>query len=74
MRYEIGIITVVQEGRFRLSSDDGRSLLFTLDRHAPLEPQDLPALAGSVRVAVACTPSPGLKALTAHDIRRTGAA
>ncbi|CUH11497.1 hypothetical protein JSE7799_00183 [Jannaschia seosinensis] len=72
VRHEFGVITVVQEGRFRLSSDDGRSLLFALDRHAALEPQDLPALL-TRRVAVACTDTPGRRALTARDIRPVGA-
>ena len=36
-----GVISVVQEGRFRLDTDEGRSLHFTLDRNAPIEPQDL---------------------------------
>jgi hypothetical protein len=39
-----GIVTVVQEGRFRLVTPDGRSKLFLLAPDADLEPQDLPAL------------------------------
>jgi hypothetical protein len=67
-----GIITVVQEGRFRLASDDGRSLLFTLAHGAPVEPQDLPALAGNRRVEIEYSRPQGLKALTAHDLRTDG--
>lgn len=63
-----GIITVVQEGRFRLSSDDGRSILFTLSSHAPLEPQDLPWLRGGARVEVGFTTAAGVNALVAQDI------
>ena len=49
----VGRITVVQESRFRLSRDDGTSDLFLLSARAPLEPQDLEALAASsARVAV----------------------
>jgi len=36
-----GRITVVQEQRFRLTSDDGRSFLFILDRKSPVQ---LPAV------------------------------
>ena len=69
-----GIITVVQEGRFRLSSDDGRSILFTLASDASLEPQDLPPLLAGPRVEVLYAEARGRKALTAHDIRWSRAA
>lgn len=69
MRHELGTITIVQEGRFRLSSDDGRSLLFILDHGAALEPQDLPRLVSGPRVEVACSPAEGRRALVAHEIR-----
>jgi hypothetical protein len=62
-----GIITVVQEGRFRLSSDDGRSFLFTLSNGAALEPQDLPPLL-QARVEVLCTERSDRKEMTAHRI------
>ena len=71
MQHEFGVITVVQEGRFRLSSNDGRSLLFALDRHASLEPQDLPALL-TRRVEVAYTEATARRSLTAHAIRPAG--
>lgn len=68
MQHERGVMTVVQEGRFRLSSEDGRSLLFALHRHAATEPQDLPALL-TRKVEVAYTAPDARKALTAHAIR-----
>ena len=73
VQHEFGVITVVQEGRFRLSSDDGRSILFALDRHASIEPQDLPSFLAGPRVGVAYSEAPGRKSLTAHDIRPAGA-
>jgi hypothetical protein len=39
-----GQIDVVQEGRVRLVTEDGRTALFQLSPSASLEPQDLPAL------------------------------
>ena len=39
-----GTILVVQEGRFRLLTDDGRGLVFLLASDAAPEPQDLPPL------------------------------
>lgn len=63
-----GIISVVQEGRFRLSSDDGRSILFTLSSRAALEPQDLPSLLAGPRVEVGFTTADGVNALVAQDI------
>lgn len=35
-RYLAGRIIVVQEERFRLTTDDGRSFLFVLDRKSPV--------------------------------------
>jgi hypothetical protein len=67
-----GIITVVQEGRFRLATDNGRSVLFSLDHRAPIEPQDLPSLLGRGRVHVAYTTPVGRKGMTAHDVRMEG--
>ena len=72
MQHASGIITVVQEGRFRLSTGDGRSLLFTLDRGSRLEPQDLPRLIDRGRVSVAFTTHPHRRALVAHEIRMEG--
>lgn len=67
-----GIVTVVQEGRFRLATDDGRSILFTLDASATIEPQDLPDLLARGRVGVAYSTPTGRKALVAHGIRMEG--
>lgn len=44
MKSETGIVTVVQEGRFRLLTPDGRTRLFMLAPDAGVEAQDLPAL------------------------------
>ena len=73
METTVGYISVVQEGRFRLETGDGRSALFLLDRSAPLEPQDLPVIARDrVRVAVRWTRSDGRLARLAHDIQTAG--
>lgn len=69
MRAAEGIINVVQEGRFRLVADDGRSALFQLSAEAPLEPQDLETLvARRRRVQVLYSPMAGRGAGLAHDI------
>lgn len=49
-----GILTLVQEGRFKLVTPEGRVLLFVLAHDAAIEAQDLPPLARAqtpVRVA-----------------------
>jgi hypothetical protein len=70
MQVTVGIITVVQEGRFRLASEDGRSLLLTLAAAAPHEPQDVQALqAEGVRVGVVHEDAPGRASGVAHEIR-----
>lgn len=69
MRSDTGFITVVQEGRFRLATDDGRSLLFSLDAHARIEPQDLPAFLAGPRVRVDHRAAAGLGLRAAQDIR-----
>ncbi|MBM9593389.1 hypothetical protein [Roseitranquillus sediminis] len=69
-----GYITVVQESRFRLSTLDGRSILFLLDRRASIEPQDLPALLSPRRVRVDFAEAPKRKALAALDVRAEAAA
>jgi hypothetical protein len=69
MQSERGVITAVQEGRFRLLTDDGRVLLLVLSRKASLEPQDLPELqAAAFRLRVHCTASEHLIAAIAHQI------
>lgn len=67
MQLVTGIVTVVQEGRFRLSSDRGRSLLFTLHHSASIEPQDLPSVLGRARVEVGYTQQ--RLSLVAHCLR-----
>jgi hypothetical protein len=62
-----GVVTAVQEGRFRLVAEDGRVLACVLSRKAAAEPQDLMALTGA-RVRVAYSASPGLIAFLAHRI------
>ncbi|MBN8875535.1 MAG: hypothetical protein J0H67_22085 [Rhodospirillales bacterium] len=54
-----GIVTVVQEGRFLLTTDDGRTQLLVLSYAAAAEPAQLAALQrAQSRVRVACTPAP----------------
>jgi len=67
MRQVTGTITVVQEGRFMLLSENGRGLLFLLHHAAPIEPQDLPALLRR-RVRVSYQASPRLIAGVAHNL------
>jgi hypothetical protein len=56
-----GIVTIVQEGRFRMTDDDGVSHLFILSHAASAEPQQLAALqARQARVRVRYKPAPGL--------------
>lgn len=65
-----GTITVVQEGRFRLDTDDGRSLLCILSRRAAQEADDLESLmARGARVRVRCVPAAQRLALLARDVR-----
>ena len=69
MQSERGVITAVQEGRFRLLTDSGRVLLLVLSHKAVLEPQDLPQLqAAAIRVRVDCTASEHLIAAIVHHI------
>jgi hypothetical protein len=75
MKTKTGVITVVQEGRFRLVGDDGVAKQFVLSHSAPLEPQDLPPLQrGQARVAVRYDDSPHLVAGVAHDVEPIGPA
>ncbi len=49
-----GIVTLVQEGRFKLVTEEGRVMHFMLTHDASIEPEDLPPLAQAqtpVRVA-----------------------
>jgi hypothetical protein len=56
-----GIVTIVQEGRFQMTDDDGVSHLFILGHTASAEPQQLAALqARQARIRVRYKPAPGL--------------
>lgn len=69
MKIKRGLITVVQEGRFRLVGDDGVSMHFVLAHDAAIEPQDLGRLQLSgMPVAVHYQPSSRIVAAVAHDI------
>jgi hypothetical protein len=64
-----GKLMAVQEGRFRLVTDDGRVMRFVLSHKASAEPQDLPPLAaGAARVQVSYSESPHLIADVAHRV------
>lgn len=69
MRTIEGTITLAQEGRFQLVSDEGVARLFMLAHDAPIEPQDLPDLVrAGARVAVRYDERPDLIAAIVHDI------
>ena len=69
MQTATGVIIAVQEGRFRLALPDGRSVQFVLSSHAPLDPQDLPALAAAERpVTVHFEAGPHLDTRMAHKL------
>ena len=64
-----GTVISVQEGRFRLVTDDGRVMPFVLSHKAWAEPQDLPPLAArTARVQVSYSESPHLIANIAHRV------
>lgn len=66
-----GIISIVQEGRFQLVTDDGQVLHFTLSHKAAAEPQDLPPLMrAAARVRVDYTEAQHLISGVAHRIVR----
>jgi hypothetical protein len=64
-----GVVTVVQEGRFRLVGDDGIPRQFVLSHRAKLEPQDLgPLQRDQAHVRVRYAKSRALIAGIAHDL------
>ena len=64
-----GIVSGVQEGRFRLVADDGRVMSFVLSHKASAEPQDLPPLAArAAPVWISYSDSPHLIACVAHRV------
>lgn len=62
-----GTVLLVQEGRFRLLTEDGRGMMFLLAHDAPMEPQDLPPLTGR-RVRVDYEDAPKLVAGVVRDL------
>lgn len=66
-----GTITLVQEGRFQLACDDGRSRLFVLSHKAPMEGDELLALQREgARVEVDYDDDAHIVAHTAHRISK----
>ena len=64
-----GIVTIVQEGRFQMTDDDGVSHLFILSPFAAAETEQLAALQKrQARVRVRYKPSPNLIGNTASAI------
>ena len=64
-----GIITIVQEGRFKMEPEDGPPMLFVLAPSAPIEPQDLPGLQrAQALVTVRYKDADTLIAGVVHDI------
>jgi hypothetical protein len=64
-----GIVTIVQEGRFQLTDDDGVSHLFILSPSAAAEPEQLKALQRrQARVRVRYQPASNLIGHTAKAV------
>lgn len=69
MRVLEGVVTVVQEGRFLLTDDDGVTHLVVLSHASSAEPDQLPRLQrDQARVRVNCEQAPGLVAYVARKI------
>ncbi|MFN3664196.1 hypothetical protein [Yoonia sp.] len=69
MQHVFGILTIVQEGRFRLYDSDGRTLHFTLARAARTAGQDLTFLAACMApIRVDYDQVAGSSTLVAHRI------
>ena len=70
MKSASGIITVAQEGRFRLVTPDGRSQLYLLAPGCSLESQDLPELARrQARVRISYEEADSLMAGVVHALK-----
>jgi hypothetical protein len=64
-----GVVTIVQEGRFQMTDDDGVSHLFILSPSAAAEPEQLTALQRrQARVRVRYRPASNLIGNTASAI------
>ncbi len=69
-----GVVTIVQEGRFQLTDDQGASHLFILGPNAPSETRQLKPLAREqTRVRVHYKEAGRVIALMAHKIEIAGA-
>ncbi len=69
MKHTEGIVTIVQEGRFSLTDDNGVSHLFILSHAAPEEPEQLAALQRrQARVRVRYEPAENLIGRVARSI------
>ena len=68
MRSVRGVIDAVQEGRFRLVTEDGHVVPFVLSHKAGTEPQDLPQLRNGTHVRVDFEGGGHLVALLARHI------
>lgn len=73
VRTVTGRITLVQESRFRLTTNEGRGKLFLLSHAASIEPQDLAGLQhDQTRVTVRYTDAREMIAGVAHDVAPAG--
>ena len=64
-----GVVTIVQEGRFLLQTDNGAAHLIILSHRAAAEPDQLPALQhNQSRVRIVCEPAPGLIGFIARRV------
>lgn len=73
MEHVLGIMTVVQEGRFRLTKPDGLALHFSLAHPAQTAAQDLTTLCTRfAHVCVAYERVEGRSSLVAHKVSELG--
>jgi hypothetical protein len=64
-----GLITIAQEGRFKMEPENGQPMLFVLSPSANIEPQDLGDLQrAQARLTVRYEDSANLIAGIAHDV------
>jgi len=68
-----GYVTVVQEQRFRLLTDNGRACLFTLGRKSSLQPAALRRIQKSrSRIWIDYSGEPNTASAVVHEIRSAG--